>query len=1388
MKNAAEKLASLSPAELSRLAKGRKDRAAGTISRRARAEAEPASSAQQRIWLADRLTPNTSQYHVPLFVDLEGAVEPSIVEKSLAKLIERHESLRTVFVERDGEPFQVVHAPYEPTLELMDLSALDASQAEKVWLEKAQHVTRQPFQLDRGPLLRACLCRLDDVRSRLFLVMHHIISDGWSAGIIAAELRELTARGGADQGLPDLAIQYGDFAAWQRESLHSGKFNPQLEYWKAKLAGLPASPLPVSEPPSQKQAPRAGVKTFRIPAEIGDQVIGVGAQEHATPFMTLLAAFKVLLFRHTGQSDVVVGAPVAGRNDPDLEKLVGCFVNPLVLRTDLSGDPQFGELVRRVRETTLEAYSNQDIPFERLIETMQPERGSGQTPLFQVAFSLQNLPMFGAASEVDTGITLDQPKFALFLSLTPTQSGLAGVWEYDRNVIGDGDVESFTERFLILLEDIASRPVRISGLQILDPSDLAAANAAPVRRAAPQHRRIDEVIGEHVNRDRNRVAVRTGDRTLSYGELWTGSENVATRIREAGITAQSLVGVLIERSPEAVIAVLGILRAGCAYVPVDPHYPFERVILMLEPLAGVVTTASCEHAHIARLNVPTILLDEEANAPSEEPQAGTGAPSEAAAYAIYTSGSTGRPKLASVSQAGLINLLDWYIREFSLTEADRVLVVTSLSFDLTQKNMLAPLLIGAEVQMLRPGPFDPLEVARFVRAHRSTLINCTPSAIYAIADLGGQALENLESLRFVVLGGEPIMTRRLLPFLRSRYFRSEFANTYGPTECTDVVSCHRVEGLERYLDRRVPIGRPIPNVRLFVLDENLAHMPVGMEGELYIGGAAVGLGYVGDRTLCARKFVPDPFSDEPGRLLYRTGDRAKRLTDGSFDFLGRRDEQLKIRGFRVEPGEIEGTLLRHDAVREAAVGSFSINGGEPRLAAFVVPQNDVGAPLLEFQEMVRAGRLEHESLYELPNGLLIAHRNRSETDFLYRELFEEEGYFKHGIELPATPIIFDVGANIGLFGLAVAMSRPAARLFAFEPIPPIFQTLAANDRAYGLGMRLFDFGLAARPGSAEFRHYPYASILSGRYADAAEEREAVMSFLLTERDAGRAGDLTDLDLQDVLDQRLASEVFTCELKRLSDVMRAEGVSHIDLLKIDVEKSERDVFAGVDAEHWRCIRQVVAEVHDVDDNLAWVVGLLERHGFDVAVDQDTSIAAAGMHNVYAKRADAPTLSCDQVVAAPRWAGPEKIKRTLRAHLAAHLPEPFVPGHFVFMSRLPVTPSGKVDRSALPKLAIDGLYRRAQYTPPRTDLERALAGIWSGVLGLPRIGVHDNFFDLGGHSLLATQVVARVRRSYDIDLALRTFFEHATIEGLSRAVVAAIIEKENAPEAVLAEETA
>ena len=431
--------------------------------------------------------------------------------------------------------------------------------------------------------------------------------------------------------------------------------------------------------------------------------------------------------------------------------------------------------------------------------------------------------------------------------------------------------------------------------------------------------------------------------------------------------------------------------------------------------------------------------------------------------------------------------------------------------------------------------------------------------------------------------------------------------------------------------------------------------------------------------------------------------------------------------------------------------------------------------------------MERESLYELPNGLLIAHRNRSETDFLYRELFEEKSYFKHGVKLPEAPIIFDIGANIGLFRLAVAMSRPAARLFAFEPIPPIFQTLATNDRAYGLGMHLFNFGLAANRGFAEFRHYPHASILSGRYADAAEEREAVRSYLLAERNAGRAGDLTDLDLQDVLNQRLVSEVFACELRRLSDVMRAEGVSHIDLLKVDVEKSERDVFAGVDAEHWRCIRQVVAEVHDVDDNLAWVVGLLERHGFEVAVDQDASIAPSGMHNVYAKRVDAPAHSRDQVVSAQCWAGPEKLKRTLRTHLDSHLPEPFVPGHFVFMNSLPVTPSGKVDRSVLPKLAIDGLYRQAQCTAPQTDLEQELVEIWSEVLGLPRIGVHDNFFDLGGHSLLATQVVSRVRRAYDIDLALRTFFEHATIQRLSLAVVGAILEKDKSPDAVLAAET-
>jgi len=742
-------------------------------------------------------------------------------------------------------------------------------------------------------------------------------------------------------------------------------------------------------------------------------------------------------------------------------------------------------------------------------------------------------------------------------------------------------------------------------------------------------------------------------------------------------------------------------------------------------------------------------------------------------YVIYTSGSTGQPKGAGVFNGGFMNLLDWFTTEFEITYRDKVLLMSSFSFDLTQKNIFAPLLVGAELHLLPTDYFDSRALLRTVARKGISLINCTPGAFGALVDAADDDyLSESLALRHIFLGGEPIAVRRLWKWVGSEKFKAQLVNTYGPTECADICAFYRLDDLNRLLDSPVPIGRPISNVKLYVLDPHLGVCPIGVVGELYIGGAGVGAGYLNDAKLTADKFVPDPFAGLASGRLYRTGDLVRYLPDGNLEFVGRTDHQVKIRGFRIELGEIEAALEKHPGVEQAAVIDREYAPGDHRLVAYLVPDQQSALPVRQWHRLQAAGRLAGALRYELPNGMTIAHLNRSETDFLYREIFAERSYLKHGITLAAGDCVFDVGGNIGLFTLFIATQCRDAQIYSFEPIPPIYDLLQRNTSIYGLKAKLFNHGLASNEGSATFSFYPHVSILSGRFADASQEHETVKTYLRTQQEFVISETISDKQIDELLDERLAVEHVTCPMKTLSQVIRENGVEEIALLKIDVEKSELDVLGGIEEKDWARIQQLVIEVHDIDGRLEQIANLLERHGYQFTVEQETALKDIALYNVYAIRPRASALSASEAPWQPEWTwgSEEQLLSNLRTYLKEKLPEYMAPTAFVLLDALPLTPNGKVDRRALP--VPDALRPRSEqsFVPARNPAEEQLVKIWKEVLGLERVGVRDNFFELGGHSLLATQVVSRVHNNFQIELPLRTLFQSPTIEGLAVAIEA------------------
>jgi amino acid adenylation domain-containing protein/FkbM family methyltransferase len=752
------------------------------------------------------------------------------------------------------------------------------------------------------------------------------------------------------------------------------------------------------------------------------------------------------------------------------------------------------------------------------------------------------------------------------------------------------------------------------------------------------------------------------------------------------------------------------------------------------------------------------------------------------AYVLYTSGSTGVPKGAMNSHRAIVNRLLWMQERYGLRPEDHVLQKTPVSFDVSVWELFWPLLTGARLVLARPGGHqDPFYLARTIALREITTVHFVPSMLQAF--LAEPEVERCRSLVRVIASGEALPAP-----LAARFFdllpAAGLHNLYGPTEAAvDVTAWECEPGSRR---PSVPIGRPIANTRIHLLDRALVPVPVGVTGELWIGGVQPARGYLGRPGLTAERFLPDPFtlasntSRAPGARLYRTGDLARFRVGGEIEYLGRTDSQVKVRGVRIELGEIEAALRRHPGVAEAAVGLRE----KGDLLAWLVPAAGPAGPLLRLLRLQRQGLPEGATLLDLPDGTPVVQRNRGETEFLYGEIFTGRGYLRHGITIGPGDRVFDVGANIGLFTLFAGREAPGVTVYAFEPIPQIFAALAANAALHGVEARLFEHALGEAPGEAELTYYPHATLLSGRHADE-EDREVVRSFL--ERGPAGIARISDAAADELLALRLQGEPVVCRVRTLAEVIREEGVGRIDLLKVDAEKSELEVLSGLDAEDWGKVRQVVAEVHDLGGRLARVVRLLGEHGFAVATEQDEALAGTSLWNVFARRSELAPLPEPAAVAVvasiaeaapePAWARGEDLLRDVRRDLALTLPEAMIPSSFVLLDALPLTPSGKLDRRALPRTAPGGAERRTGadgdhtahgYAAPRTPVEELVAAAWAEVLAVPRVGLTDNFFDLGGHSLLATQALARLRESLAIELPLRELFAAPTVEGFAAAV--------------------
>ncbi len=934
----------------------------------------PLSFAQERLWVIDRMDPGGSVYNVPFTLRLRGELDEGALRAALDALVERHESLRTTFPAPGGRPVQVVHPAEGATWRLEPLDGVAEGEREARALAAAAEEAVRPFDLAAGPLFRAALFRVAADDHLLVLALHHVVADGWSVGVLFRELSALYAAlvRGEPSPLAPLPVQYADFAVWQRGWLAGDTLDRQVAFWRERLAGAPPLlELPTDRPRPAVRSTRGGAHHFRLPPAAAESLRALARAEGATPFMAALACFQLLLSIYSRQDDVVVGTPVAGRTHEALEGLVGMFVNTLALRADLGGDPPFRELLGRVREGTLGAYGHQDLPFEKLVDELRPPRDPGHAPVFQVMFSLHNLP---AATLRLPGLTLEAvatesrtTKFDLSLSLAETAGGLAGALEYDAHLFDAASIGRMAAHLATLLEGAAAEPARrISELSLLDDAArlrLAAWNDT-ARETPPGA--VHERIAEHARFRPGAPAVYFGGATVTFAELDARAARLAARLRALGVGPETRVGVAAERGPGLVAAVLGVLRAGGAYVPLDPAYPADRLAFMLADAAvPVVVTQPSLAARLPEFVGLVVLLDD-GDAPGESGNAaGEGALShspfpESAAYVVYTSGSTGRPKGVVVTHGGLASFTAAAAAEWGIGPGDTVASHGSFSFDVWVLEVLLPLAAGAAV---RPVPQASVpDVDRLIEEleHVGDVFT-VPALVRAMAARMHPAGRTLPGLKRVYCGAD-VVPPELLREMREIFPAAELRVVYGPTEATVACSALRVG---HALPERSLIGFALGNVALHVCGPGGEPLPVGVPGELCVGGPHVARGYLGRPELTAGQFVPDPFAGTPGARLYRTGDRVRRLDDGGLEFLGRIDRQAKVRGFRVEPGEIESVLARHPGVRAAVALVREDRPGDRRVVAYL--EADAGFPAAEALELARGALPE----YMVPAALVV---------------------------------------------------------------------------------------------------------------------------------------------------------------------------------------------------------------------------------------------------------------------------------------------------------------------------------------------------------------------------------------------------------------------------------
>ena len=1312
------------------------------------------------LWRMDQ----SQAYRARLAALVEGDFNAAAFNLALRGVIAKREILRTTFKHLPGMsvPVQVVGDCEPPVIVEADLSELGPAQQEREIAALYDQMAKTPFDLERGPVFKPFLATLSPTRRVFFLSLPSISADGVSVRNL---LREICSDGCGEPDETEI-IQYAELAEWQNRLLEEEETSAGRLYWARKeIPDAFDGPL-TFEKAGMRPGDRAAFDperfVFTIRPDLVARLDRVASSHEASAATVLLACWQTLLGKLTGLQEVVVGRLYDGRKYEELAGAIGPFERYLPLAGRVEDDRSFSQLILELEQEGAEHYERQE--FFSWRDLKQSDR-----PLFSFCFSYDEKPGVIASGAAKFSIIEEHccaERFKLRLSAIRSDDGLRLEIHFDAAMFRLADIQRLSERFEALFESALAAPSNpIGALEVLSESDRRSLLfdfndvAVDFRSGVCVH----EIIREQALKYPDRPAVEFEGRSITYAELNAEANRLAHLLRSVGVTAETRVAILLDRCAEMIVSLLGVLKAGGAYAPLDPGFPEERLAGMIED-AGVKAVVTRDRLAdlISGTGVKTIRID--ADRAAIESQSDEDPPNEARpdslAYVIYTSGSTGRPKGVAVEHRQLSNYIYAILAQLGLSSGASFATVSTLAADLGNTAIFPALSIGGRLHVIAQERLSDADaLADYFSRRRIDCLKIVPSHLEAL--LASPRAAEIIPRECLVLGGEA-SSWKLIEKVESLAPGCRIFNHYGPTETTiGAVVCAAQAISSRSETLNVPLGRPLANVRVYLLNSYLRPVPAGVAGESYIGGAGLARGYLDKPDLTAERFIPDPFNSEPGARLYRTGDLARHLPDGNLEFLGRADDQVKIRGFRIELGEIEAALRDHQGVEAAVALPRADAAGNRKLVAYVAPRR-------EYRRTI-----DGRSRYRLPNRMEIAHLNRNETDHSFREIFERQSYFKHGVGLGENALVLDVGANIGLFSLFVSDRYPGARIYAFEPIKPIYDILRLNAELYGPNVITRNLGLSSAGGAAQFTYFPGYSVMSGlsEYADAEDEKQTLKTIL---RNGGtRAGEAALLldHADDLLEERFAGQSAQCRLATISEIIEREAIERIDLLKIDAQKSEFDILNGIRSGDWEKIDQIVMEAHDqpgrrTEGRVERVVALLEDRGYRVIVEQEEELRGTDRHMIYALRNDprgisrtVPTVDGSSRTR-PAVLDSEELERFLRRKL----PDYMIPSHIVLLDALPLNSNGKIDRKALPSVEEPVRDADRDFDPPRTEVEKTLAAIWAETLGLDRVGVNDNFFKLGGDSIISIQIIVKANQA-GIHLTPRQFFQHQTIAGLA-----------------------